>query len=78
MFVRHHIGINHYVQTQRSDRTGVLRDEKSQGELVSHIMSVNAQELVFMTHKRLCKQASVETREVMKRIVKEVIKEGNL
>ena len=73
-FVRHHIGVNHYIQTQRSDRTGVLRDEKPQGELVSHIMSVNAQELIFMAHKRLCKQASVETREVMKMIVKEVIK----
>lgn len=73
-FVRHHIGVNHYVQTQRSDRTGTNRDEKSQGEIVSHIMSVNAQELVFMARKRLCKQASPETREVMQLIVKEVIK----
>lgn len=73
-FIRHHIGVNHYVQTQRSDRTGILRDEKPQGELVSHIMSVNAQELVFMAHKRLCKQASVETRDVMRTIVQEVIK----
>lgn len=73
-FVRHHIGVNHYVQTQRTDRTGINRDELPQGELVSHIMSVNAQELIFMAHKRLCKQASEETREVMKRIVEEVIK----
>lgn len=72
-FVRHHIGVNHYVQTQRSDRTGVNRDEKPQGEIVSHVMSVNAQELVFMAHKRLCRQASKETREVMKEIVKQVI-----
>lgn len=72
-FVRHHIGINHYVQTQRTDRTGINRDELPQGEIVSHIMSVNAQELVFMAHKRLCKQASEETREVMKEIVKKVV-----
>lgn len=72
-FSRHHIGVNHYVQTQRSDRTGVNRDEKPQGEIVSHIMSVNAQELIFMAHKRLCKQASKETREVMQEIVKQVI-----
>ena len=72
-FVRHHIGVNHYVQTQRSDRTGVNRDELPQGEIVSHIMSVNAQELVFMAHKRLCLQASKETREVMKEIVKQVV-----
>lgn len=73
-FVRHHIGVNHYVQTQRTDRTGINRDELPQGEFVSHVMSVNAQELVFMAHKRLCKQASEETRQVMKMIVDEVIK----
>ena len=72
-FVRHHIGVNHYVQTQRTDRTGVVRDELPQGEMVSHIMSVNAQELINMSHKRLCRQASPETREVMKAIVKAVI-----
>jgi hypothetical protein len=72
-FVRHHIGVNHYIQTQRSDRTGVNRDDKPQGEIVSHIMSVNAQELVFMAHKRLCKQASAETQEVMREIVKKVV-----
>ena len=72
-FVRHHIGVNHYVQTQRTDRTGVDRNNKPQGELVSHIMSINAQELINMAHKRLCKQASKETREVMQEIVKQVI-----
>lgn len=72
-FVRHHIGVNHYVQTQRTDRTGIKRDELPQGEIVSHIMSVNAQELIFMAHKRLCKQASEETRMIMKEIVKKVV-----
>ena len=73
MFVRHHIGVNHYVQTQRTDRTGIKRDDLPQGEIVSHIMSVNAQELIFMAHKRLCKQASEETRMIMQEIVKKVI-----
>lgn len=74
-FVRHHIGVNHYVQTQRDDRTDddTPRAEKPQGEMVSHIMSINAQELINMAHKRLCRQASKETREVMQAIVKEVI-----
>ena len=58
-FVRHHIGVNHYVQSQRNDRQDKYdRTEAPQGALVSHIMSINAQELVFMAHKRLCKQAS--------------------
>ena len=74
-FVRHHIGINHYVQTQRDDRTNniVSRNDKKQGEYVSHIISVNAQELINMAHKRLCKQASKETREVMQEIVRQVV-----
>lgn len=72
-YVRHHIGVNHYVQTQRTDRTGIDRNNLPQGELVSHIMSVNAQELIFMAHKRLCKQASKETREVMQEICRQVI-----
>lgn len=72
-FVRHHIGVNHYVQTQRTDRTNILRDELPQGQIVSHVMSVNAQELIFMAHKRLCKQASKETREVMQEICRQVI-----
>lgn len=72
-FVRHHIGVNHYVQTQRTDRTGVDREDKFQSAPVSHIMSVNAQELINMAHKRLCKQASLETRVVMRMIVDEIV-----
>lgn len=69
-FTRHHEGVNHFVQTQRTDRTGVNRDELPQGATVSHIMSINAQALINMSHKRLCKQASDETRQVMKQICK--------
>lgn len=67
--VRHNIGINHYVQSQRDDRQKtetIPRAEKPQGEIVSHIVSVNAQELVQIAHKRLCMQASEETRAVVK------------
>lgn len=73
-FVRHHIGVSHYVQTQRSDRQDNYdRNKAPQDTLVSHIMSINAQELVFMAHKRLCYQASKETREVMEEIVRQVL-----
>lgn len=74
-FVRHHIGVNHYVQSQRDDRQKLYnRAEAPQGTYVNHIISVNAQELVQMAHKRLCNQASPETREVMKEMVAEVLK----
>lgn len=73
-YVRHHIGVNHYVQTQRNDRQDNYdRTKAPQDAIVSHIMSVNAQELVFMSHKRLCRQADPFTRAVMQEIVRQVV-----
>lgn len=73
-FVRHHIGVNHYVQSQRNDRqSNYDRTKAPQDTPVSHIMSVNAQELVFMAHKRLCGQADAYTRKVMQEIVRQVV-----
>lgn len=72
-FVRHHVGVNHYVQTQRNDRQREYdRNKAPQGTLVSHVMSVNAMELIEMAHKRLCMMASSETRKVMEQICKKV------
>ena len=72
-FVRHHIGVNHYVQSQRNDRQDNYdRTKATQDVMVSHIMSVNAQELAFMAHKRLCGQSDPYTRKVMQEIVKQV------
>lgn len=74
MLVRHHIGCNHYVQTQRNDRQDKYdRAQAPQGQIVSHILSINAQELVFMAHKRLCGQASPETRSVVRKMCDLVI-----
>lgn len=63
-FVRHKIGIEHFVKTQRSDRTGelMMRDELPQGALVSHECEANAQALITISRKRLCTCASPETR----------------
>lgn len=74
-FVRHKYGVEHFVQSQRDDRAdnNIPRAEKPQGEMVSHIMYINAQELMFMARRRLCNQASAETRQIMKMIVDEVL-----
>lgn len=73
-FVRHHIGCNHYVQSQRNDRQSAYdRTKAPQDAMVSHIMSINSQELVFMAHKRLCGQADPFTRRVMQEIVDQVL-----
>lgn len=75
-FVRHHIGVNHYVQSQRNDRQNKYdRFKAPQGQIVSHIISVNAAELIQMAHKRLCNQASLETRMVMRAMCDEVVKQ---
>lgn len=73
-FVRHHVGVEKWVSTQRSDRTGVPRDELPQGAEVTMEIEANAQALINMSRKRLCNQASPETREVMEEMKKEVSK----
>lgn len=73
-FVRHHVGVEKWVSTQRSDRTGVPRDELPQSAEVTMEMEANAQALINMSRKRLCNQASPETREVMQAMKEEVSK----
>lgn len=61
-YVRHKFGIDHWVRTQRTDRTGVDRNDEPQGALVEHECEANAQAIINISRKRLCMQASVETR----------------
>lgn len=71
-FVRHHEGINHFVSTQRTDRTGVNRDDLPQSSLVTHQCNANAQALINISRKRLCNQASKETREAWRELIDSV------
>lgn len=71
-FVRHKIGIEHWVRTQRTDRTGIDRDDLPQGNLVEHEIEANAQAFINISRKRLCNQASKETREAWKAILESV------
>lgn len=64
-YVRHHIGVEKWVSSQRSDRTGIQRDELPQNASVSLKMEANAQALINMARFRLCYQASPETRKCM-------------
>ena len=61
--VRHKIGIEHFVSTQRTDRTGVNRDDLPQNNFVNHECEADAQALINISRKRLCNCASVETRQ---------------
>ena len=52
-----------FIQTQRSDRTGVQRDKLPQDSPVSFTGEANVQNLIDTMRKRLSHQASKETRE---------------
>ena len=74
-FVRHKFGIEHWVRTQRSDRTGVDRDEVGQGALVEHECEADAQTVITISRKRLCRQASPETREAWQAVIASISKQ---
>ncbi|MBR1921115.1 MAG: thymidylate synthase ThyX [Kiritimatiellae bacterium] len=71
-FVRHKFGIEHFVSTQRTDRTGEDRRAKSQDAAVVHECFANAQAVMFISRRRLCGQASPETRAAWKLVVDEI------
>lgn len=74
-FVRHKYGVEHYVSSQRNDRqSNYDRTKAPQDATVTHIMDINAQELMQMARMRLCRQASPETRKVMHEIAVEVMR----
>lgn len=73
--VRHKIGIEHWVTTQRTDRTGIDRNDLPQGSLVNHAAEADAQALINISRRRLCNCASKETREAWQK-VKEKIAES--
>lgn len=52
-----------FVTSQRSDRTGILRDKLPQDEPQNFVGEANSQHLIDTFRKRLCRMASKETRE---------------
>lgn len=65
----HKYGIEHFISTQRSDRTGEDRNAKRQDAPVNHIMILNAQEMMFVSRRRLCGLADKTTRKVWQEVV---------
>lgn len=67
--VRHHIGCEKFVATSREDRTGILRDERKQTDLVDMMISANAESIINISQLRLCSTADPETRRVWRAVV---------
>lgn len=72
--VRHKIGIEHWIATQRSDRTGIDRNELPQDAPVNHACETDAQANINISRRRLCYCASPETREAWQEVKDEVAK----
>lgn len=72
--VRHHIGCEKFVVTNREDRRSVNPEEVNRLTPVDMMMTCNAQALINISRKRLCTCASKETREVWQ-AVKDAIAE---
>lgn len=73
-FARHWLGWDKFVSTQRTDRTGVDRDNKPQDTPVDMDINANLQALINVSRFRLCYQASPETRQEMEGIKKAIRK----
>lgn len=70
-----HIHAQPYVRSQRNDRQSEYdRDTAPQNEMVSMIFDVNAEELMVIANKRLCRQAAEETRKLVQMMCDEVVK----
>ncbi len=65
-FVRHKIGVEHFVKSHRDDRGGTGTEDRNTP--VDHAMLINAQALINMARKRLCRKAHAETQSVMRQI----------
>ena len=64
-----------FITTSRTDRTGVNRDELPQNAPVRFDGFANAQHLIDAMRKRLCRQASTETRELAESLKEELAPE---
>lgn len=70
-----HIHAQPYVRSQRNDRQKDYdRTKAPQDAPVRMIWDMNAEELITIANKRLCNQASKETRMVVKMMCEEVLK----
>lgn len=68
-----HVHATPFVKTQRNDRqSNYDRGEAPQNQPVDMCWAMNAQELMVIARKRLCTQASPETRQVVAEICRQV------
>ena len=73
-FVRHHVGINFNVMSQRHDKE---RKDRPQGSLIDMFFDANVQALVNISRKRLCYKADEISQDLIKKLKSELIYAGD-
>ena len=68
-FARHHEGCEKFIGTERTDRTGIDREERSQMNYVPMEMDANLQALMNISEKRLCMCADFTTRKYWEAVI---------
>lgn len=69
-----HVHAQPYVRSQRNDRqSNYDRNKAPQDAPVDMIWDMNAEQLMVIANKRLCMQASTETRQLVEEICKKVV-----
>lgn len=71
-FARHHEGCEKFIGTERTDRTGVDREERSQMNYVPMEMDANIQALINISQKRLCSCADPITKKYWEAVVEAI------
>ena len=66
-YTRHHIGVEHFVKSNRDKDEVITRDTP-----VNHMMLINAQALMNMARKRLCHKADYTVQCIMTAICDEI------
>lgn len=69
-FVRHKIGCEHFVLSNRDDRGGDIADRNTP---INHSMKINAEALITLSRKRLCLASHKKTVQIMS-LIKNKIK----
>lgn len=73
-FVRHKIGVDHFVQSMRDDLYVDSTKVVDRNTPVNHGMDINAQALIAMSRKRLCYKSHVKTVGVWRKLTRAVAK----
>lgn len=68
-FARHHQGCEKFIGTERSDRTGIPREERNQMNPVPMEMDANIQSIINISKKRLCTCADITTRQYWQSVI---------